>query len=115
MSAEPIPSRMQWATSIAKICNRLPNKEGLYANYRIISGMTHAGFGSAGMYFGNLVDNTPLEPITVYGHTLVTTASAVVCSCMAFDHVLGTNTAEAVEAVGDRLNVKPLFLAPEST
>jgi hypothetical protein len=106
------PAGFGWILNFEQVCKRLRGGyQLLYPSYRLMSGMTHAGFASAGVYFWSLTSDAPMRPVARYGETLFTAVASAVWASQAFDHLLGTETASALSEIADRLNIKPLFRA----
>lgn len=108
------PEGFEWVKHFEQVCKRLHGgHQLLYSSHRLMSGMSHAGFGSATIYFWGLAEGAPMEPVTRYGETLFTVIASAVWASQALDHLLGTDTSSALATVADRLNVTPLFERPK--
>ena len=62
-----VPKGFEWANSLEVICQRLRGRDPLlYVSYRLMCGLTHAGFPSASVHFWELLDeslvNKPVAP-----------------------------------------------------
>lgn len=115
LSSVAVQKGFDWVNSFEGVCNWLDGGGPLlYTVYRFISGAIHPGFGPAALYLTIPIDDaSPMQPSAHYTpDTLITATSAAVWATQALDHLLGTDITPRLDAIADRLNLKPLFLVP---
>lgn len=114
MPDRKVPKGFAWANNLKLICQQLRGRDRLlYVSYRLMCGLTHAGFPSASVHFWELLDESLVnKPVARAVNILLTAVSSGVWASQALDHLVGSQTADAIRPIIERLDLKPLFRAP---